>query len=49
LGEQLLDQRGNIMAERSSKFSFLYRLVVGVTVSLWVLAFVVLTYWYYNI
>jgi len=37
------------MAHRSTKFSFFYRLVVGVTVSLWVLAFVALTYWYYNI
>jgi hypothetical protein len=37
------------MMEQSTKFSFLYRLVVGVTVSLWVLAFIILTYWYYNI
>ncbi len=37
------------MRQRNWKFSFFYRLVVGATVSLWVMTFIALTYWYYNL
>ncbi len=37
------------MAHLNTKSSFFYQLVVGVTVSMWLLMYVVLTYWYYSI